>query len=156
MNPVVHGLMFEGRCVIVDSTRRGKSMPDALSKTVPIWTCVLNRHLFPNLPESHELRTPPNVISQSEHSQIESRIEGFVQQLKVRNLDHDVSFFHVLKPSSVSQPRLNLHSCEPSKAPSTNMDHTLIKPPTLAALIPGLPPNSPLHSLTTSARRRIL
>ncbi|KAI1503630.1 tRNA A64-2'-O-ribosylphosphate transferase [Biscogniauxia marginata] len=36
-------------CVVVDSTRRGKLMPDALSKTLPVWCCVLNRVLFPEL-----------------------------------------------------------------------------------------------------------
>jgi tRNA A64-2'-O-ribosylphosphate transferase len=29
--------------MIVDSTRRGKRFPDSMSKTIPIWTCVLNR-----------------------------------------------------------------------------------------------------------------
>lgn len=31
--------------MIVDATRRGKRYPDSLSKTVPIWCCVLNRAL---------------------------------------------------------------------------------------------------------------
>ncbi|KAL3137186.1 hypothetical protein ABBQ32_006750 [Trebouxia sp. C0010 RCD-2024] len=30
-------------CVIVDATRRGKTFPDALTKTVPVWAAVLNR-----------------------------------------------------------------------------------------------------------------
>ncbi|KAL2929024.1 Uncharacterized protein RDABS01_034435 [Bienertia sinuspersici] len=33
----------KGGCVIVDSTRKGKRFPDSMSKTIPIWTCVLNR-----------------------------------------------------------------------------------------------------------------
>ncbi|KAH7572699.1 hypothetical protein JRO89_XS04G0291800 [Xanthoceras sorbifolium] len=33
----------KGGCIIVDSTRRGKRFPDSMSKTIPIWTCVLNR-----------------------------------------------------------------------------------------------------------------
>lgn len=33
----------DGGAIVVDSTRGGKSMPDALCKTVPIWCCVLNR-----------------------------------------------------------------------------------------------------------------
>jgi len=33
----------KGGCMIVDSTRRGKRFPDSMSKTIPIWTCVLNR-----------------------------------------------------------------------------------------------------------------
>ncbi|KAF1948718.1 hypothetical protein CC80DRAFT_430959 [Byssothecium circinans] len=70
-----------GGAVIVDSTRRGKSMPDALSKTIPIWCCVMNRALFPELlGEAHELYTPPQAVSQSEHAQIEGRIAGFVDR----------------------------------------------------------------------------
>ena len=29
--------------MIVDSTRKGKRFPDSMSKTIPFWTCVLNR-----------------------------------------------------------------------------------------------------------------
>ncbi|MQL78816.1 hypothetical protein Taro_011249 [Colocasia esculenta] len=32
-----------GGCLIVDSTRKGKRFPDSMSKTIPIWACVLNR-----------------------------------------------------------------------------------------------------------------
>ncbi|KAM5547568.1 tRNA A64-2'-O-ribosylphosphate transferase [Rosa sericea] len=32
-------------CFIVDATRRGKRFPDSMSKTIPIWTCVLNRSI---------------------------------------------------------------------------------------------------------------
>ena len=69
-----------GGAVIVDSTRRGKSMPDALSKTVPIWCCVINRAVFG---EKHELFTPPQAVSESEHAQIERRIDGLVRQFLV-------------------------------------------------------------------------
>ncbi|BBN00007.1 tRNA A64-2'-O-ribosylphosphate transferase [Marchantia polymorpha subsp. ruderalis] len=34
-----------GGCFIVDATRKGKRFPDAMSKTIPIWACVLNRAL---------------------------------------------------------------------------------------------------------------
>ena len=72
-------------CIIVDSTRRGKTMPDALSKTVPIWCAVLNRILFPEGPHSQDakrLHTPRQVVSASEHAQIEARVPGFVDQLQ--------------------------------------------------------------------------
>ncbi|KAJ4302602.1 tRNA A64-2'-O-ribosylphosphate transferase [Kalmusia sp. IMI 367209] len=68
-----------GGCVIVDSTRRGKSMPDALSKTIPIWCCVMNRAIFAEYGE-HEFHTPPQAVSKSEHAQIEKRIDGFVRE----------------------------------------------------------------------------
>ncbi|KAI1811055.1 initiator tRNA phosphoribosyl transferase [Poronia punctata] len=70
-------------CVIVDSTRRGKSMPDALSKTVPIWCCVLNRVLFGDRDgDELDLYTPPQVVSRSEHAQAEKRIPEHVDALK--------------------------------------------------------------------------
>lgn len=42
----------KGGCIIVDSTRRGKRFPDSMSKTIPIWTCVLNRSVFNYLNKS--------------------------------------------------------------------------------------------------------
>jgi tRNA A64-2'-O-ribosylphosphate transferase len=62
-------------------------MPDSLSKTVPVWCCVLNRTLFPELTGSHDLYVPPNVVSESEKSQMLSRVPGFVDSLKQLNLD---------------------------------------------------------------------
>ncbi|KAI1415140.1 initiator tRNA phosphoribosyl transferase [Hypoxylon sp. FL1857] len=85
-------------CIIVDSTRRGKRMPDALSKTVPIWCCVLNRALFPNAPAFHELYTPPNAVSQSEHSQIESRIPEHVASLRALDINLDALRAQLKKP----------------------------------------------------------
>jgi tRNA A64-2'-O-ribosylphosphate transferase len=62
-------------------------MPDALSKTIPIWTTVMNRILFPEQTESHEVATPPTVVGASEHTQIAARISGFVESLKTLDLD---------------------------------------------------------------------
>lgn len=59
-------------------------MPDALSKTIPIWCAVLNRALFPTETDYHPVQLPPNYLGKSEESQIESRIDGFVSSLKVR------------------------------------------------------------------------
>lgn len=79
-----------GGCILVDSTRRGKRMPDALSKTVPLWCCVLNRALFPAGEGSRDeaaqkdtqtLYTPPGVVSASEHSQMLARVPGYVENL---------------------------------------------------------------------------
>lgn len=41
-------LKEERNLVLVDSTRKGKLMPDALLKTVPIWCAVLNYTMFEN------------------------------------------------------------------------------------------------------------
>jgi len=58
-------------------------MPDALSKTIPIWCTVLNRALFPSETAYHSVQLPPNYLGVSEESQIESRIDGFVSSLTV-------------------------------------------------------------------------
>ncbi|SPN97632.1 related to 2`-O-ribosyl phosphate transferase RIT1 [Cephalotrichum gorgonifer] len=74
-------------CIIVDSTRRGKRMPDALSKTIPIWCAVINMALFPDLPASHTLHTPPNVVPSTEHAQISALLPTFLSSLQALNLD---------------------------------------------------------------------
>jgi tRNA A64-2'-O-ribosylphosphate transferase len=58
-------------------------MPDALSKTIPIWSAVLNRALFPTETAYHPVHLPPNYLGASEEAQIESRIDSFVASLKV-------------------------------------------------------------------------
>lgn len=87
----LHLLALAGRrdgLVLVDSTRRGKRMPDALSKTVPIWCCVLNSALFP-LPgdRCHDVHVPPNVVSDSERAQIQARIPDHVAAFRALGLD---------------------------------------------------------------------
>ncbi|KAJ5518288.1 hypothetical protein N7453_000710 [Penicillium expansum] len=64
-------------------------MPDALSKTVPIWSAVLNRALFPSATAYHPVSLPPDYLGASEEAQIENRIEGFVHSLKSLKLDLD-------------------------------------------------------------------
>ncbi|XP_010688327.2 tRNA A64-2'-O-ribosylphosphate transferase isoform X1 [Beta vulgaris subsp. vulgaris] len=44
----------KGGCLIVDSTRKGKRFPDSMSKTIPIWTCVLNRTIQRYRKKMHE------------------------------------------------------------------------------------------------------
>jgi tRNA A64-2'-O-ribosylphosphate transferase len=83
-----------GGAVVVDSTRRGKSMPDALSKTVPLWCCVINRAVFGSeLKQGLDLFTPPQAVSASEHTQIEKRVDGFVRQFLVCFSDIHISSF---------------------------------------------------------------
>ena len=62
-------------------------MPDALCKTVPIWIAVLNRLIFTDRPASHVLSTPADVVSRSEHAQIEERLPQCVSALRDLNLD---------------------------------------------------------------------
>jgi len=78
-----------GGAVVVDSTRRGKNLPDSFSKTVPIWVAVMNRTLFPELVSTHPLQHPPapDDLGLSEVSQIEARLDGFVQSFTQLGLD---------------------------------------------------------------------
>lgn len=62
-------------------------MPDALSKTVPIWISVLNRALWPEDREAGVLRTPPSVVSEMENAQISARLDSFVQSFFELGLD---------------------------------------------------------------------
>jgi tRNA A64-2'-O-ribosylphosphate transferase len=58
-------------------------MPDALSKTVPMWCAVMNRALFPSDSAFHPVQFPQNYLGASEEFEIEKRIDGFVGLLKV-------------------------------------------------------------------------
>ncbi|KAA1476491.1 initiator tRNA phosphoribosyl transferase [Dentipellis sp. KUC8613] len=73
--------------ILVDSTRAGKRIPDALSKTVPIWCAVINRaiRIRYNDPASTAWRTalytPPGVVSDQEHRQIEEKLDQWAKDL---------------------------------------------------------------------------
>ncbi|KAK7472368.1 tRNA A64-2'-O-ribosylphosphate transferase [Stygiomarasmius scandens] len=62
-------------------------MPDALSKTVPIWCAVVNRAVclrYPELAENWDtaLYTPPSVVTKNEHEQIEKLLNNWAQDLQ--------------------------------------------------------------------------
>ncbi|MCJ1464214.1 hypothetical protein MMC07_002827 [Pseudocyphellaria aurata] len=86
------------RCIIIDSTRRGKSMPDALSKTVPIWCVVMNRALFDHHSSTQALYTPSDVVGESEHAQMEARLDGFLEDAKALNLNLSALRSTIKKP----------------------------------------------------------
>ncbi|KAF7350966.1 Initiator tRNA phosphoribosyl transferase [Mycena sanguinolenta] len=71
--------------VLVDSTRAGKRLPDALSKTVPIWCAVVNRAVLQRFPDKQDwdtaLYTPPGAVSAQEHAQIALRIDPWGEAL---------------------------------------------------------------------------
>lgn len=81
--------------VIVDSTRRGKRFPDALSKTIPVWCAVLNatrsiirkRQGLPVDSEEWEeqarLWTLPTAVSRSEHALMAAKIDEWAGALAV-------------------------------------------------------------------------
>nr|XP_018263047.1 uncharacterized protein I303_04537 [Kwoniella dejecticola CBS 10117]OBR85205.1 hypothetical protein I303_04537 [Kwoniella dejecticola CBS 10117] len=81
-----------GGLILVDSTRRGKRMPDGLSKTVPIWCCVINlalelrRDLSVDDDWDTELYLPPKAVSPSEKAQIEERLDVWAETLEKSSL----------------------------------------------------------------------
>ena len=81
-------------------------MPDALSKSIPIWIAVLNRLIFPHIAECHTLQTPDAVVSYSEHCQIEERLSSFVSDITQLRLDinelHEKLRGKPLKPSWIT------------------------------------------------------
>lgn len=52
-----------GGCMIVDSTRKGKRFPDSMSKTIPIWTCVLNRAILNYRDKMNGINKPMEGVS---------------------------------------------------------------------------------------------
>lgn len=73
-------------------------MPDALSKTIPIWCSVLNRFLFPDRPQFHDLYTPPQVVSRSEHAQVATLLPSFLTSLEALNIPATDLRHNVPKP----------------------------------------------------------
>ena len=76
--------------MLVDSTRAGKRIPDALSKTIPIWCAVINRAVARRFLGAltsdwdNALYTPPGAVSSQEHHQIDNRLDGWADALVVR------------------------------------------------------------------------
>ena len=81
------------RVILVDSTRRGKRYPDALSKTVPIWCSVINRAVCLRHGNRKEwssidldVYTPAISVSESEREQIRDRLQDFAERMAVSKL----------------------------------------------------------------------
>ncbi|KAM3497659.1 hypothetical protein MY10362_008994 [Beauveria mimosiformis] len=88
--------------IIVDSTRRGKRMPDALSTTIPVWCAVLNRVLLPQHPLSKKLFLPPS-LPPSTHAQIAALLPGFVASLEALTLPLPRGLSKPLRPLWITQ-----------------------------------------------------
>ncbi|KAH9815190.1 tRNA A64-2'-O-ribosylphosphate transferase [Melampsora americana] len=99
--------------LIVDSTRRGKRFPDALSKTVPAWCAVLNSvrlHLIDQYPIAEMdrefwsdelsigLSTPPDAVRASEHDQMRQRVEHWARELLSSSFDFRRSLAQLKRP----------------------------------------------------------
>ncbi|KAI0827991.1 initiator tRNA phosphoribosyl transferase [Trametes gibbosa] len=78
-------IIAQNGIVLVDSTRAGKRIPDALSKTVPTWCAVLNRAMAKAYPDKKgwdlNIYCPPGAVSEQERSQIEARLDGWADAL---------------------------------------------------------------------------
>lgn len=79
--------------IIVDSTRRGKSFPDALSKTIPIWCAVVNRvvsslHGKAWNAECLDTAMPLASVGPSEANQIQQLLPAWTKRLLVRRSMH--------------------------------------------------------------------
>ncbi|KAD6454812.1 hypothetical protein R6Q59_016568 [Mikania micrantha] len=57
-----------GGCMFVDSTRKGKRFPDSMSKTIPIWTCVLNRAILNYRNKMNGINKPKEGGTSSAHN----------------------------------------------------------------------------------------
>jgi tRNA A64-2'-O-ribosylphosphate transferase len=120
--------------LIVDATRRGRSIPDSFSKTIPIWACVINRAVArlraagagageggagagagaaaaaTAVAWDTTLHTPPRVVLDDERAQIESRLEGMVTTLidSAADLTHALLLTKPLRPLWIT-PHSKLH-----------------------------------------------
>lgn len=103
-------------------------MPDALSKTIPVWCAVLNRassrkYGCPEADrEGFALKTPRWMIPPTEHDQIDAKMEGFVKSL----LDSDLQVPKLekpLKPVFIT-PQTNLDSIEADSVRSSQGSFT--------------------------------
>ncbi|XP_068642194.1 tRNA A64-2'-O-ribosylphosphate transferase isoform X2 [Aristolochia californica] len=108
---VAHLCAQKGGCIIVDSTRKGKRFPDSMSKTIPIWSCVLNRAIMNYLEKcstvsgtkQQESNVCPGTkhtspewdcslylplwVSAMEKAAIEDRLEDWTKQLEASGVD---------------------------------------------------------------------
>ena len=138
----------------MDSTRRGKSMPDALSKTVPIWCAVINRLAFPEYSAAWELHTPSQVVGTSEHAQIETRLDKFFMNIKVSSglLYHQALLIHVLTTGDRARCIQPLQQTQ-QPAPS-DLDHARLFLAFVTSRLRRLFASRLLYGITTSSRGR--
>lgn len=105
--PVLELLGSAGGAILIDTTRRGKAYPDALRRTVPMFTAVWNRALFGGLAGTGVLDFQGFGLEEGEISQIESRLPTFVQDLRLLGLPMEEIKRKVKRPVRclwVSQP----------------------------------------------------
>jgi tRNA A64-2'-O-ribosylphosphate transferase len=89
---VITSVSKAGGCMILDASVR-KEFPDSLSRTIPIWACVMNRFVTKLRQECNQLPPPPGpfwdhsfyspdgIVTEQEHTTIENLIDGHVEAL---------------------------------------------------------------------------
>ena len=87
--------------LIIDSTRRGKKIPDSLSKTIPIWISIINK-IINNSEFKDTFKTPKETVSKYENDRIldklpefYSNIEDFLDLIKSKVNEQEIK---ILKP----------------------------------------------------------
>lgn len=68
--------------IIIDSTRRGKKIPDSLSKTIPIWISIINKFIDVDKSFHDTLVTPVETVSRYEHDRILDLMPDFYSNLE--------------------------------------------------------------------------
>ncbi|CED84354.1 Initiator tRNA phosphoribosyl-transferase [Phaffia rhodozyma] len=122
-----------GGIILVDSTRRGKRLPDALSKTIPQWCATINRALIvrdgpfqagtsENETEAEDwarrIYVSPRSVSDSEKSRMEALLEGWASKLLASSLELP-SLKYPLRPIFVHKPStLDLYHIPSLPSPS--------------------------------------
>eukprot|EP00049_Salpingoeca_infusionum_P002815 m.60198 g.60198 ORF g.60198 m.60198 type:complete len:641 (-) comp11802_c0_seq3:4810-6732(-) len=119
-----------GGCVLVDSTRKGRTLPDSYSRTIPIWCCCINRVIRAVVLERNlvhpaaadtwctDLIVPSTTVPPQEKDQILSLIDDRVTSLKDSGIDlgHLVSTIQTpLRPVWTTTETTIGCSCNPTE-----------------------------------------
>lgn len=67
--------------MIVDSTRRGKKIPDSFSKTIPIWIAIIKKFIAPDKSFDELFMTPIETVSTYEHERILDLLPDFYDDM---------------------------------------------------------------------------
>ncbi|KAJ2449916.1 tRNA A64-2'-O-ribosylphosphate transferase [Coemansia sp. RSA 2336] len=86
--------------ILVDSTRKGKSMPDSFSRTLPIWCAVWNNaiRVSRGLQWDVQVHTPPSIVSLSENEQMLALVPQFTRLLLQSDIDVNALTAQMTKP----------------------------------------------------------
>ncbi|KAJ2563137.1 tRNA A64-2'-O-ribosylphosphate transferase [Coemansia sp. RSA 1822] len=103
-------------CILVDSTRKGKRMPDSFSRTIPIWCAVWNTavQMLRGTEWDCKVYTPPRVVSESENSHMSNLVPAFAD---------------MLLQSGIDVRGLTQEMCKPVRPIWITRDHRLTIPP---------------------------